>query len=656
MSLERAGLAALLALPGALAIYFGFVGGGFFPATVAVGVVVVALTLVVRTTSAEHPFAGLSPALGVAAGALGLLAAWVLVSQEWSHAPARSAVEFDRVLLYLLTLVLFGSIGRTTDRMRWAVRVIAIAIGVICVAGLFSRLFPDVFLVDFDVASDSRLNFPVTYWNTLGLIAALGLVFSLHISSAPDEPRVARVVAAALVPALLVTLYFTFSRGGLLAAVIGVGAYLLLVRSAAVVAALAAIVPPAAVAGVVAYNADALSSTAPVAPRAVSQGHRVAIVLGSCIVAAAALRWLMTVWEDRRRPIEMTPALIRLRRVVAVGLPVGAVAVFLALSGPHWVSGQWDRFISGDRTHLKNGDLRTRLTDVTNNGRTDIWNVALKSFDAAPLHGAGAGTFQLEWERRRPVTNFIRDAHSLYLETMGELGIVGLVLLLTCLLTILGAALHRFRVTRRPVYAAAFAALLAWAIRAGADWDWEMPSVTLWVFALGGLILASERRNESDIWPWPGRTARLAMSLAWLGAAVFAATIAISEGHLHNSRNDLIAGRCPAASDKALDALASVPDQGRAYEFVAFCDMGARDTPAALSAISKAIEADPNNWQYRFDLALARAQNGQDPSAALAKAHSLNPREPMVKQLADAVRGNRPPGCARRRGTRAGSW
>ncbi len=78
------------------------------------------------------------------------------------------------------------------------------------------------------------------------------------------------------------------------------------------------------------------------------------------------------------------------------------------------------------------------------------------------------------------------DAHGLYPETLGELGLVGLILLVTALVAILAGLAVRIRGKDRTVYAALFAATLAWMLAAAVDWHWEMPVVTLWLFAAGG--------------------------------------------------------------------------------------------------------------------------------------------------------------------------
>ncbi|HEX2708370.1 MAG TPA: hypothetical protein VHM66_10235, partial [Solirubrobacterales bacterium] len=88
-----------------------------------------------RIIVAPRPFAGLSPALAVAAGALSLYAAWTLLSATWSDSTWRALTEFDRVLIYLLALVLFGSIPRDARQVRWMARGLGLAILVVCSIG-----------------------------------------------------------------------------------------------------------------------------------------------------------------------------------------------------------------------------------------------------------------------------------------------------------------------------------------------------------------------------------------------------------------------------------------------------------------------------------------------------------------------------------------
>ena len=70
-----------------------------------------------------------------------------------------------------------------------------------------------------------------------------------------------------------------------------------------------------------------------------------------------------------------------------------------------------------------------RLGSVDSN-RYRYWEVALETWADRPLRGIGSGGFQVEWLKVRDRVDTSGDAHSLYLETGAELGIVGVALLL----------------------------------------------------------------------------------------------------------------------------------------------------------------------------------------------------------------------------------
>jgi hypothetical protein len=108
--------------------------------------------------------------------------------------------------------------------------------------------------------------------------------------------------------------------------------------------------------------------------------------------------------------------------------------------------------------------------------RPDYWRVAWHEAQANPVLGSGAGTFELWWEDERPIDVDVRDAHSLYVETLAEQGAAGLLLLAAALGIPLFLAWSRREAPLVPAATAAYAAFL---VHAGVDWDWEMPAVTL---------------------------------------------------------------------------------------------------------------------------------------------------------------------------------
>ena len=85
-----------------------------------------------------------------------------------------------------------------------------------------------------------------------------------------------------------------------------------------------------------------------------------------------------------------------------------------------------------------------RLTTIATN-RADYWSVALGEFGDRPLAGDGAGSFGVSWRRERRSDEFALDAHSLYVETLGELGLVGALLLAAFLAAALAAVAGRGR-------------------------------------------------------------------------------------------------------------------------------------------------------------------------------------------------------------------
>ena len=87
-------------------------------------------------------------------------------------------------------------------------------------------------------------------------------------------------------------------------------------------------------------------------------------------------------------------------------------------------------------------DARDRVTTVEGgSGRTDIWKVGWRMFEAEPIHGIGSGNFPISSihyliqpgviERDEFIISTPKVAHNTYLQILAELGIVGLALFFT---------------------------------------------------------------------------------------------------------------------------------------------------------------------------------------------------------------------------------
>jgi hypothetical protein len=620
-------------VPAALTVFLAFNAGGYFVGSPALSAVIVAAVLVLWLVIARDPLARLSGRLALAAGAFGLFTVWTLVSAAWSHAPGRAVIEFDRSLLYLLTLVLFGLVGGTVTVQRWLVRGMAGAATFVCGVGLTTRLLPHVWPIR-PAFEPTRLGFPITYWNGLGILAAIGIILCAYLACADREPWPARILGAAALPVLATTLLFTFSRGGIAAAVIGVVVFLVLARSRGTIAGVIAAAPPTAVAVNSAYGADLLARANRTSAAAISQGHHVAAVVGGCVVTAAVVRALLLRLD---KPLSERRLGVRERRLVAgsvaAAVLVAALVAFTAGGLGGRIHRQYERFVH-DTTVPATHDPRARLSDPGNNGRLTVWRVAVHSFDRKPLDGTGAGTFRLDWNVHRPNANVVDTAHSLYLGTMAELGIPGLVLLVVTLATILFGLAARIRAPERAVFAASFAAAVAWVLHTGLDWDWQLPVVTLWLFALGGAALSSARPTASV----RRRSPILCVALA-IGVGVLAVTPALaglSQRHLNNSIAEFKRDDCRAAIHDALAASSDLGARPEPWEIIGYCDsrLGAGDL--AVAALHNATVRDPNDWEFRYGLSLVQARAGIDPRPAAAKALTLNPREPLARRAVAA--------------------
>lgn len=636
-------------LPGTLIVFLGFNAGGYFPGTPAVAALVLTQILLVRIVQARHPFEGLAPTTLVAIAALACYSALTLASGIWSHSMGRALIEFDRAWLYLLVLVLFGTVRASTDNLRWLVRGLVLGISIVCISGLVTRLLPNVWHTAPGV-SNERLSYPVTYWNTLGLLAALGIVLAFHLSCSLSERRMVRVLVAGALPLLALTLFFTFSRGAMLACGIGLVVYVLVARPRGLPSAAIAIVPTTAVSLLLAYRANLLDTLDPTTRQAVAQGHHLAVVAGLCALVAMAARFALVLTLDRRlRSWARRQRLdAPLERGAMLATAAVAVLAFLALGAPHALAHDWDRFIGGASTTARGGDLRGRLTDPSNDGRTPLWDVALRGFSAAPLHGAGAGMYQTLWDRERSQFAYVINAHSLYLQAMAELGIPGLLLLLLLVgATILGLALQA-RGGRRTLYGALLAVVVVWALHAGVDWDWEMPVLAVGFFAIAGLA-PSAGGHASRGWV-PSHNTRLVLALLCLATVALPVSIIGSQTLLGQAEHALYASDCAAATPAALSSIGWLDVRPEPYEVVGFCDIQHGHPRLAITAMGEARSHDPGSWETYYALAIAQASAGVDPRANVEQALRMNPREPLTRQATRQLAGSSPAGWVKHAG------
>ena len=296
--------------------------------------------------------------------------------------------------------------------------------------------------------------------------------------------RVAGAMAAPWAAAMVI---FTASRGATAVALLGLVVSTAIIRSPATAGAIVAVGFAIVVSTAMSLAVTGLNVVAP-AGHAVHAGHRTMILLLIVALAAGAIRMLLLRLDARIATARAPWTRAQMRG--ALGVAGAAVLIaFLVLGGPKAVRTAAHKFAAGQV--VTSTLARQRLTQFGNNERLEAWRVAFDDgFLRHPIARNRGGDVRDAVDAVRAIVRPDLNAHSLYLEELAELGIVGGGLVIAVVVSILVALARRARGPGRAVWAALFAGALMWAVHAGVDWDWQMPAVTAWFFAAGGLALA----------------------------------------------------------------------------------------------------------------------------------------------------------------------
>jgi hypothetical protein len=416
------------------------------------------------------------------------VAAWTILSALWSVHAAQSVLEARRAVLYTaVVLALIVLVRRESTRL--VVPATHLAISLLLLYALARYLLGRR---HYDRFEGYLLHQPLGYANAVGVLATLGLLLAVGIVAGTAPVR-ARAGAAATVPVLALALDLSESTASVLA--LGVGLAVLALASPAtmrVLGAAAILALPAAVAAGLGSASRLTAVTA--SPRLA--GPVVAAAVGASALAAAALvvHLPLPVERESGRPLR----LLVLAAVLVLALGGAAAAARAGATEP----------------------------------RASYYRVAWHDEVAGhPLLGTGAGTFGRYWARSGKAISLggALDAHSLYLETLAELGVPGLLVLLAMLVAPLRGAL----VSRRlPYVPAALAAYAAFLVHAGLDWDWEMPAVVVAALCCAAALATARVGDEAPL----GGAAR---------ATVLAAAAFLGACSLAGVRSSTVPAACP---------------------------------------------------------------------------------------------------------------
>jgi hypothetical protein len=622
-----------LLAPVALIVGLALAGGGYDLAArhiAGLGVwllVAALLALGAATRSAfGRPFYWVS---GLTCG-LALLSA---LSSLWSGSMELTVIEADRVLVYLGFFLAAFLIAQTDERRQRFAEGIAIAVTTVALLALASRLLPHLLEVGNSLGAGPRLRYPLGYWNANGAMFGIAVALLLWTSRRSSWTTV-RWLSVAAMPAVLLALYFTYSRGGLLALLVATGCLLILSRDRLWLLATLAIGAVGALPAVLAVQARRdLADSLPTAAT-IDQGVTVLLILLAGTALALALFAALRLVERRQgglagRAVELSRNPVVLRRI-ALAVALVAIAGAIAVAGR-----AWDQFSSSDLQFPNQPEQH--FSQLSGAGRHDFYRVAIDGLGEKPLLGHGAGSYEFTWEQLRSIEIPVHNAHSLYLEAFDELGLVGGLVVLALFGVLLWTGFCAWRAAagdRRELYAVLLAAMLAFAIGAGFDWFWEIAGLGAVFFLAAGVVVSARCAQLA-----PGRTGKreegrrygLAVTglvLAWIAAVVLIGPLLVQR-ELKSSQHAAAAGDLTAAVSHAGTARSVEPWAASPYVQLGLLAQLQGDHVTATERLSEAIEREDRNWQLYYLRSKVEHEAGEEARARadLERARELNPLE-----------------------------
>jgi hypothetical protein len=672
-SLDLPGLFLGLALAAGLAgAAFGGAGGIRLEDAVPVEL---GITAAGTGLAAAAVFTGRGPVRAYGMVTLALLAAltvWTALSIVWSVQPSDTWIEANRALSYLAAFAGGLCLARLFPG-RWAAFAggVLAAAAAVCVYAMLTKVFAGS--LDSD-AVISRLRAPFDYWNAIGLMSALAVPLCLWLGARREGHALVNALAYPLLGLALVTMVLAYSRGALIAAIAGAVLWFVLVPlRLRGVALLSVATVGAALVLWWALNQDGLSADhIPLVVRE-ETGTEFGVLL-VLMGVALYVAGLATGFAITRHPL--TAAARRTTgTIVLVGallLPVLALGAVAVSSGG--LGGTWDSLTNPDAKVPSNGP--DRLT-ATGSVRARYWRDALNVWSANPVVGVGAGGYPTARAHVRKDAIDVRHAHGYVVQTLSDLGIVGLLLSIAALIAWAIAAARPLGVRvplprriasepppnptlRESAERAAVVAIAAVAVTFGVhsliDWTWFVPGTAVvglvcagWIAGRGPLDAPRRERSTSPLWlraAAAGGVAVLGLALLWTIWQPLRSNQADDQAVAALARGDTPAAIAATKTAEARNPLSVDPLLERAtiYETQG-------NQPAARAVLAQAIRRQPANataWE-RMAVHLFAVEHQPAKALPFAKAavfidpHSVQARGILLTILRAAKAPPPPP-------------
>ncbi|MDQ3648289.1 MAG: O-antigen ligase family protein [Actinomycetota bacterium] len=582
--------------------------------------------------------AALRPAALAAVGGLVFVWAWSLLSTRWSESADQALIASNRWMLYaalLAALLLLLRDDRLARLMLASATAAILAFGGYLIVRLLGPDGGDLFL-------SNRLQEPLGYANGQGAYLLIGL---WPLVAAAERAR-SHVLSGAAVggAALLVGLTLLGQTRALLPA-LAISAVLLVAvlpgRQRRLWALLAIAAGTAVAAGPL---LDVFAGADPAAgPDPDTLQRAVITLLGTSAITGAVWGLARALASNARK--RFGGRALGLASVLALGVLLAASAVgALAAVGDPVDRAREELRAFRDLDVTRGAESPTRFTSG-GGYRYDYWRVAVGQFGDEPVRGVGAGNYDRGWFRERRIAEDIRQPHSLPLQTLAELGVVGAIGLLVFLGAVLAGFVRRARAARgsRDELALAVAGggmFTLWLVHTSVDWLHLIPGVTGFALCGAAVLLGPWKRERGDA----GRSRKRIVTVAVCGLLVLFGAALVGRAALaakHRSEaQELVRSDPRRALNKAADSLRLNDEAVGTYhaQAAAYARLG-QYGPARASLV-EATRREPGDfvtWALLGDLA-ARRGDLRQAGSDYRRAAQLNPREPGLGRLAQNPR------------------
>ena len=550
---------------------------------------------------------------------------WSLASAGWSDSTDAAHIAADRWLLYAAAIVVLAwALAR--DRRRAIMLLTSASTGVLVVAAwMLARMLDgsgqSLFLV-------TRLNDPLGYVNGQAaylLVAAWPCLALAEHRGSRASGAIAGIGMASLV-ALLGLGLLCQSRSwevALAAAVVVLEAAVPGRRRRAAALLLAGVT----VAAIYAPVAGVWRHPNPVTGLVTAGAARHAAVAILVAALAAGLVWAVVVLSLHRLAPAGSPARARVRSLASAALVALGLATAVAIGVNDGaiekrIHSQYEAFVQ-----LSPGSGGSRLVSGAGN-RYDYWRVALIEFRSAPVGGVGAGNYDTGYYLRRRTTEAITQPHSLELQTLAELGVVGGALL-AAFLTAVGLGFRRTArsarhdLLARRVAVAAGGTFTVSLVQTSIDWTYLIPGVTAIALA-AAVALASGPESRSVALAGRVRIAAIvaAVAVAIAGTVMIAPRI-LSLHAQASAQPALDRGDPRAAVADATTALEYDPESVPAFVLRSAGFAALHSFPSSLSDLKRAVAVEPRNWVTWALVGDLLTRHGDLSAARAAYSHAL---------------------------------